>query len=173
MAEGGSQTWMCWHRIEWPVVTYDQRMTRETWKKLCQSYTDIRPWKQCLHPNYILRCDWKELTRRIQEGHVTGCQQRGVHEAKVCCLRSSEGLFILWSSGSGHCVAGQVGVSLSYDTLKCWVFSYRTTWYPNPQDHNTVEYAVCKLSLGGTDPFICWWLMHFLWKVHFNSLPWT
>jgi hypothetical protein len=55
---------------------------------------------------------------------------RSLWSKGVCCLWSREGLFILWSSGSRHCVAGQVGTSLSYVTLKCWVFSYRTTWYP-------------------------------------------
>jgi hypothetical protein len=44
-----------------------------------------------------------------------------------------------------------------------------TAWYPNPQDHSTVGYAVCKLTLRGTGSFVC----YFSWKVHFNSLPWT
>jgi hypothetical protein len=85
--------------------------------------------------------------------------------------------FILWSSGSGHCLAWQVGISLetpgSCVILKCWVFSCRTIWYPNPQDHNMVWYAACTLTLGGVALFAHCLLMHFFWKAHFNSLPWT
>jgi hypothetical protein len=104
-------------------------------------------------------------------------KQRCVLSLKQWVLRfPQQWRFILWSSGLGHCVAWRVGISLvaagSYVTLKCWVFPYRITWYPNPQDQNTVGYAVCKLTLGGTGSFACWLVMH-LWKVHFNSWPWT
>jgi hypothetical protein len=74
---------------------------------------------------------------------------RSLWSKGVCHLWSIEDLYCDLL-GQGHCVTWWVCVSLeaedSYVTLKCWVFSCRTTWYPNPRDHNMVGYAVCKAT---------------------------
>jgi hypothetical protein len=148
-----------------------------TWEDFGNQQWKRHQWRDC-----CLSCQrmWLglHLTRRIQEapplpsafylqgGRVTRCQQWVVCEPKVpfslrLWVLRLPWRYILWSSGLGHCVAWWVGISLeaagSYVTLKCWVFSCRTTWYPNPQDHSTVGYASCKLPLRRIHLHIdCW-----------------
>jgi hypothetical protein len=89
-----------------------------------------------------------------REGVSPGITARSLWSRGVCRLWISK----FWGYHSNEdlryhlgqdTVAWWVGISMeaagSYVTLKSWVFSYRTTWYRNPQDHNMVDRFICIL----------------------------